>query len=319
VLTIEHDDTGKVTGVVYADAESNHHRQRRAPSGVAGNSIREPEGLLLKSASSMFPDGLANSSGLWRQELHAARATPRARSMRPSTSRCISIAVTPHGGHLSRTRRPPSRARLRRRLRLETLAFGRALQWRLSSIPVPGAVLHPEDGAVRPMAGLWIVGRGHAAGTNCGDPASGDQGPAMGCRCRTCISDDHVNDIAMREHAFRQGRAVYEAAGATDVYEVAALSSTHNLGTNRMTPARATGWSTPSAEPRHRQSLRLGRQRLHDGCRREPDPDDRGPGHPPGRLHRGSDGQGRSMRPSRKVRGCCQWVAMKRCERRLGR
>jgi choline dehydrogenase-like flavoprotein len=44
---------------------------------------------------------------------------------------------------------------------------------------------------------------------------------------------DHENDFAMRNHAFRQGRAVYEAAGATKVYERGPFPSTHNLGTCR--------------------------------------------------------------------------------------
>jgi choline dehydrogenase-like flavoprotein len=53
--------------------------------------------------------------------------------------------------------------------------------------------------------------------------------------------DDHPNDIAMRSHAFRQGRAVYEAAGATDVYETPPYPSTHNLGTNRMSERAQDG------------------------------------------------------------------------------
>jgi choline dehydrogenase-like flavoprotein len=47
--------------------------------------------------------------------------------------------------------------------------------------------------------------------------------------------DDHENDIAMRNHAYRQGRAIYEAVGAKKVYEVPPYPSTHNLGTCRMT------------------------------------------------------------------------------------
>jgi choline dehydrogenase-like flavoprotein len=46
--------------------------------------------------------------------------------------------------------------------------------------------------------------------------------------------DDHPNDVAMREHGFRQGAAVYQAAGATRVVTVPPYPSTHNLGTNRM-------------------------------------------------------------------------------------
>ena len=62
VLKIEHDDAGKVTGVVYADKDGNQHMQKARVVCVAGNSIESPR-LLLNSASSKFPDGLANSSG----------------------------------------------------------------------------------------------------------------------------------------------------------------------------------------------------------------------------------------------------------------
>ena len=45
--------------------------------------------------------------------------------------------------------------------------------------------------------------------------------------------DDHANDVAMRNHAYKQGRAVYEAVGAKRVYETPPYPSTHNLGTCR--------------------------------------------------------------------------------------
>src|SRR5690606_13955290 len=54
--------TGKVTGVVYADKDGKLHEQKARIVAVAGNSIESPR-LLLNSHSSMFPDGLANSSG----------------------------------------------------------------------------------------------------------------------------------------------------------------------------------------------------------------------------------------------------------------
>src|SRR6185312_4574608 len=62
VLKIEHDASGKITGVVYADSDGQQHRQKARVVCVAGNSIESPR-LLLNSASSMFPNGLANSSG----------------------------------------------------------------------------------------------------------------------------------------------------------------------------------------------------------------------------------------------------------------
>lgn len=53
--------------------------------------------------------------------------------------------------------------------------------------------------------------------------------------------DDHPNDIAMREHAYQQGRAVYEAAGADQVYPVPPNPSTHNLGSCRMSDKARDG------------------------------------------------------------------------------
>lgn len=62
VLQIQHNDSGKVTGVLYADAAGKQHVQKARAVCVAGNSIETPR-LLLNSASSKYPDGLANSSG----------------------------------------------------------------------------------------------------------------------------------------------------------------------------------------------------------------------------------------------------------------
>ena len=61
-IKIEHDAAGKVTGVVYADQSGAMQRQKARVVAIAGNSIESPR-LLLNSASTMFPDGLANSSG----------------------------------------------------------------------------------------------------------------------------------------------------------------------------------------------------------------------------------------------------------------
>jgi choline dehydrogenase-like flavoprotein len=46
--------------------------------------------------------------------------------------------------------------------------------------------------------------------------------------------DDHPNDIAMRDHAYARGSAIYEAVGAVRSFPTTPYPSTHNLGTNRM-------------------------------------------------------------------------------------
>lgn len=45
---------------------------------------------------------------------------------------------------------------------------------------------------------------------------------------------DHPNDTAMRNHAYKQGQALYKAVGATRTLPTPPYPSTHNLGTNRM-------------------------------------------------------------------------------------
>ena len=70
-LKIEHDKSGKVTGVLYADKDGKQQLQKARIVAVAGNSIESPR-LLLNSASSMYPDGLAIVRASW-PELYASR------------------------------------------------------------------------------------------------------------------------------------------------------------------------------------------------------------------------------------------------------
>jgi choline dehydrogenase-like flavoprotein len=57
---------------------------------------------------------------------------------------------------------------------------------------------------------------------------------------------DHPNDTAMRNHAWKQATAVYEAAGAKKVYTRMPFPSTHNMGTCRLSAKSrdgvANGW-----------------------------------------------------------------------------
>jgi choline dehydrogenase-like flavoprotein len=64
---VEHDGTGRVTGVRYY-RQGRWHFQRARNVVVAGYAIETPR-LLLNSASSRYPNGLANSSGLLGRNL----------------------------------------------------------------------------------------------------------------------------------------------------------------------------------------------------------------------------------------------------------
>ena len=63
VIRIATDSRGRATGVVYVGPDGGTHRQRARVVILAANAVGKPW-LLLSSASSSHPEGLANSSGL---------------------------------------------------------------------------------------------------------------------------------------------------------------------------------------------------------------------------------------------------------------
>ena len=229
VLRIEHDDAGKVTGVVYVDADGNQQRQKARVVCVAGNSIESPR-LLLNSASAKFPDGLANSSGqvgrnymrhttgsvyaIFEQPVNMHRGTTMAGIIKDESGHDTSRGFA--GGY-----------------ELETLSLGAPF---MAAFLDPGAWGRDFADALEGydhMAGMWIVGEDMPQESNAITlhPSEKDQ---HGMPVPNVHFDDHDNDIAMRNHAFKAGTAVYEAVGAKRVIETPPYPSTHNLGTNRM-------------------------------------------------------------------------------------
>ncbi|WP_299734434.1 GMC family oxidoreductase [uncultured Roseobacter sp.] len=229
VLKIEHDDSGKVTGVLYADAEGNQHLQKARIVCVAGNSIESPR-LLLNSASSMFPDGLANSSGqVGRNYMRHMTGSVYAVFDKPVK---MWRGTTMAGIIQDEAQHDPSRGFVGG-YELETLALG---------LPFMAAFLDPGGwgrefttalDSYENMAGMWIVGEDMPQETN-RITLNHDLKDQYGLPAPNVHFDDHPNDIAMRNHAYQQGMAVYDAVGATRVFPTPPYPSTHNLGTNRM-------------------------------------------------------------------------------------
>jgi choline dehydrogenase-like flavoprotein len=236
VLQIEHDESGKVTGVVYADGEGNRQRQKARVVAVAGNSIESPR-LLLNSASSMFPDGLANSSGqVGRNYMRHMTASVYATFDQPVH---MYRGTTMAGIVTDESINDPSRGFVGG-YELETLSLG---------LPFMAAFLNPGAwgrefasamDSYENMAGLWIVGEDMPQESNAVTlhPEIKDQ---HGLPVPDVHFDDHPNDIAMRAHAWRQGQALYDAVGAVQTFPTPPYPSTHNLGTNRMSERPADG------------------------------------------------------------------------------
>ena len=236
VLTIEHDNNGKVSGVVYADKDGNQHRQAARAVCVAGNSIESPR-LLLNSASSMFPDGLANSSGqVGRNYMRHMTGSVYAIFEQPVS---MWRGTTMAGIITDESRNDPSRGFVGG-YEMETLSLG---------LPFMAAFLNPGawgrefssamDGYEN-MAGMWLVGEDMPQESNAITlhPDTKDQ---FGLPVPNVNFSDHPNDIAMRNHAYQQGQAVYDAVGAVRTLPTPPYPSTHNMGTNRMSAKARDG------------------------------------------------------------------------------
>lgn len=236
VARIEHDDQGRASGVVYFDAEGQEQRQKARVVAVAGNSFESPR-LLLNSASSMFPDGLSNGSGqVGRNYMRHMTGSVYAVFDEPVH---MYRGTTMAGIIEDENRNDPSRGFVGG-YEMETLSLG---------LPFMAAFLDP--GAWGPdftdaldhythMAGMWLVGEDMPRESN-RVTLHATEKDQYGLPVPNVHFDDHYNDIAMRQHGFRQGIAVYEAVGATKTYKVPPYPSTHNLGTCRMSERPGDG------------------------------------------------------------------------------
>ncbi len=229
VTRIEHNDAGKVTGVVYFDKDGKEQRQKARVVSVAGNSIETPR-LLLLSASNTHKDGLANSSGqVGRNYMRHMTGSVYAAFKEPVHM----YRGTTMAGIIQDEAKPNTKRGFVGGYEMETLSLG---------VPFMAAFLEPggwgEEFAwwmdhYTHTAGMWLVGEdmprpGNRITLN---PAVKDK---WGNAAPNVHFDDHDNDIAMRNHAFTQGERVYKAAGAIRTYRTPPYPSTHNLGTCRM-------------------------------------------------------------------------------------
>lgn len=235
-LKIEHDAKGKVTGVLYGDSKGNRYFQKAKVVCVAGNSIESPR-LLLNSASKMFPNGLANSSGqvgknymrhmtgsvyaIFEKPVHMFRGTTMAGIVKDESRHDTSRGFA--GGY-----------------EMETLSLG---------VPFLAAFLNPGDwgrdfsaamDAYDNMAGMWLVGEDMPQESN-RITLHASEKDTFGLPIPNVHFSDHANDIAMRNHGFKQGKALYESVGAKRVINTPPYPSTHNLGTNRMSEKAKDG------------------------------------------------------------------------------
>jgi choline dehydrogenase-like flavoprotein len=229
VLHIEHDASGKVTAVIYADRAGALQRQKARIVCVAGNSIESPR-LLLNSSSSLFPQGLANSSGqVGRNYMRHTTSLVFAAFDKPVHM----YRGTSNGGIVMDEAGLDTKRGFAGGYNLETLPQG---------LPSFATNLMPgEWGRERAswvdnyanLAGVWIIGEDMARETN-RVTLHPDRKDKYGLPIPNVHVDDHPNDLAMQAHGFRQCDALYKSIGAKRTLHRLPFPSTHNMGTNRM-------------------------------------------------------------------------------------
>ncbi|NMG74202.1 GMC family oxidoreductase [Aromatoleum diolicum] len=237
VLQVQHDKSGKVSGVLYADKNGNKHLQKARLVAVAANSIESPR-LLLNSASSIFPNGLANSSGQVGKNY-----------MAHATQGLLSVHEKPVNMHRSNAvaaiigdeaKNDPSRG-FYGGYYFEVLQLG---------LPFTVAFLRPPAGwgrelssaaeAYDHMTGVWTCGEQLASEGN-RVYLHATEKDQYGLPVPIVSNSDHDNDAMLRRHGAVQWRKINEALGAHRTLEMPTWSSSHNMGTNRMSAKAQDG------------------------------------------------------------------------------
>jgi choline dehydrogenase-like flavoprotein len=227
VVQITHDAKGRATGVVYKDKDGSLHEQKARAVCVAGNVV-ETTRLLLNSESSLFPDGLGNSTG--NVGKHYTRHTfGIAFGLMPKPVN-FHRGTRQSGIILDEQYHKPERGFAGGYI-IETLAVD---PWNVSS-SVGG--WGPENTVFTEnythLAGIFITGEDPPEARNriSLHPTERDEN---GLPVPVIDYRDHANTLAMRDHSMKKSRELYESLGATHFYGGDIPVGAHNMGVARM-------------------------------------------------------------------------------------
>jgi choline dehydrogenase-like flavoprotein len=232
--------SGKVRSVTYAREDGTIEEQEASVVVVAGNSVNTPR-LLLNSASSLAPDGLANSSGqVGKNFMHHVTGTAFAVMPYP-VHFYKGIVTTGMIGDFSASR--PAERGYAGGFNFVTVAMGVAA---MSIFAQPGPLVSTagrRGNWGRPLAdlmdnythlaGLHFIGEDLPCEGN-GVTLHGSRKDRFGMPLAVLTYNDHDNNRAMREFGWSRATEIFEAAGAERTQLVPPFPDTHLLGTCRM-------------------------------------------------------------------------------------
>lgn len=235
-VELEHDDGGRVTGVVYVGQDGERRRQRARAVCLAANGIETPR-LLMLSASGRFPNGLANSAG---QVGHHYITDLVGRIIAEMPGRVDNFKGTTYSALVADDMiDDPSRG-----FRGGYLFVPRGIH--LSSFPNEpladgwGSDYAKVIEAYRNIASMAFLGEDMPTFENriSLDDSVRDQ---FGNPVPKLHKRFHANDKALAEHAMARGAEMLRGLGAKDVFTRMSNVVIHNLGTCRQSADPADG------------------------------------------------------------------------------
>jgi choline dehydrogenase-like flavoprotein len=229
-VKVNHDVKGKVVSVDYLDGSGTLVTQQARLVCVAGNAV-ETTRLLLNSASDKFRSGLANSSdqigrnymhhfsvpiiGVMPGQVNMHRGTHQAGIVKDERLHKPSRGFD--GGFLFLT--VPFTPEIITKVVLRSLWGERMAEVIARYDHMAAMLVHGED---LPQHSNRISLHG----------AEKDQ---YGLPVPVVNYQDHANTIAMKKYAVKRGRGIYQALGASEVFDANdVFPATHNLGVARM-------------------------------------------------------------------------------------
>lgn len=233
-VKINHDKSGRITGVVYVDASGNQQEQKARAVCVAGNVV-ETARILLNSDSSLFPHGLGNASDQVGRNY--------TRHMFNITNAVMPHPVNYHRGTrqsgivLDEQYHKPERGFAGGYI-IETLSLD---PWNLSNILGGWGRDHGAfmDDYTH-VAGAFVTGEDPPQASN-RITLHETERDANGLPVPVLTYADHANTHAMRAHSMTMLRQMYESLGSTDFRGGDVPLGAHNMGVARMSANPADG------------------------------------------------------------------------------
>jgi len=234
-LKLKHDAGGRVRSVLYADASGLVYEQKARAVCVAGNVI-ETTRLLHNSQSSLFPEGIGNSSG------HLGR-----NYMRHVMN--LTFAVMPGPVNFYRgTRQSGIILDEQRHDEARGFAGGYIIETGANQPFGVASMLGGWGSEVADflehyshVAGCWITGEDPPESHN-RITFHATQRDAYGLPVPVLEYREHPNSAAMKQHATRQCEGIYESLDARRIASRPDIGSgCHNMGVARMSERPADG------------------------------------------------------------------------------